>query len=44
MNSDIANNSKTITCSNFIKAGGLSTEFLKGNGTTDSSTYLTSNR
>ena len=31
----------TITGSSFIKTGGVSTEFLKADGTTDSSVYLT---
>lgn len=32
----------TIETTGFIKTGGLSTEFLKADGTVDSSTYLTS--
>jgi len=32
----------TITGNTIVKSGGLSTEFLKADGTTDSNTYLTS--
>ena len=32
----------SITASSFIKSGGLSTQFLKANGSVDTNTYLTS--
>jgi hypothetical protein len=39
---NVSNTGYSTTSNSFITNGGLSTQFVKGNGTLDSSTYLTS--